>query len=600
MDTAKKFTIAVAVVGVILTLWGGLWGLLFTAVALSGVGSGDFMMPAILLLCAAYAAAGLGLLLKKPWGRQLTFGGTVAGLLLVLAGREAAILLAGFAAPFCSAAALLFFQARAAGTEIARPSKRVLTIGALLVVSITVFSVARGEIRQVLWDLRVDRWQSRCESSGDLEACGRYALELTLKRRDFADMRKGLALFDELCGDGVRAACKFTGHERSVMLQSWYRPDALQLEREERAARGCKQGNARACVVVADRGEQKLATKQGKKLCEQGEKLGCFAWVRSDPTSEEARQQACKAGFVAWCELDLSTRECLDGNWSVCADAAPDEAQTEIYEALAAVKARHVTNPALYGVSLAVPGLTEACAAGSAAACLGLGMNATADMNPFEHEAVPTRSLDATWGRACELGANAACYAYALRLLDRPFRETNRDLERAERLLGTACTRDHLRSCWLKVLELRDPSDGLDEYRRLVEQACEKSAPRTQSCSNWAAILAFDIDATPWPLVDSEAYHLLTRACRQHDVHQSCHRAAWMVTSDDKEPYANSTPPLPVQATSMVQSSCAGGYSRSCGVLFRAARGWSHLGLESESSLKAKICPQVPEACEEE
>ena len=210
-------------------------------------------------------------------------------------------------------------------------------------------------------------------------------------------------------------------------------------------------------------------------MCDDGETVACLA-----AADDERQSRICELGFLSYCDPWIPPETaCTDGDWMACDSTGHTGVEQRVVEALAKLgkstewPQRLENNPGMYGMSLPVEGLGAACKEDSAVSCFAMGLNATADMNPFEHGLVPTRSLDITWGKACELGVNAACYAYAIRLLDRPFKEPNRDEKRANELLSTACKRGHVDSCWLQALELLELPAEIDKYR-LREKICSQ------------------------------------------------------------------------------------------------------------------------------
>lgn len=461
----------------------------------------------------------------------------------------------------------------------AKPRLRRLLFGggAVLGVLVLLLAMAQSELENFIWELRYERWQEACAEDPDQrEACGRTALVQLGYPSSFDTMREGLATADRLCAEQkVHRACVLAARSRSPeRAEQMMGNDFLRDARERVAQAACSHGDNRGCFVAAWFSRLTVAQLESTaRACREGDEMACFAREMS-----KGPKPVCGEDVYGPC-MPPVPRACLDGGWEACPSEA-DPAARILTEA-----PTQWDNPAMFQVALDVEGLAASCEAGSAAACFVMGLNATADINPFDGEPQPLRSLNLSMGRACELGANIACYVFALRLLDVNF-NAKRETARARQLLDVACDRGHDDSCALRRQELYEYPRDLAAARRETEARC-RNDQRGEACMTWAHILAFDLGAEPFLRIEADAQHRFEDACRDAGSVSACQEATGV----------HGVAPLYVRSASLAGEACRGGDVYGCMLVFDHARHAQEFGMKTPDELRAEICPQLPAAC---
>lgn len=487
--------------------------------------------------------------------------------------------------------------------EVSARAKRYGTVVAIFGVALALTAAFRGEISGFLWDLKVDRWEARCAAQGDIEACGWWALDVINDPASFDAMRRAREAFEKTCRGGGHRGCEFVARMSSDASYAWFYGAGhyLGIERQRIANAACEKGDVRGCVVTSvlrrdlEPDRRELPVEASRRLCEDANAAACFA-LGNMVQSEAAATAACQARWGMNCALGHEPR-CLDGDFGVC---PTDGLDAEIHRALVEVSQDH-RNPARYAAAVRASDAAERCEAGSATACYALGLAATADVNPFTDEPA-VRSMEATFGRACALGAAAGCRIFALRLLDRPVAVPASDRTRAAELLQTGCALDDELSCWFEALAVAQLPEDLDRYRDAAERMCRLADFHPEvdrwACVSWAHVLAHDLDAEPWLALDSIGYAQHRDLCLQHKHARSCVEAARMVLGRglDASP---SVLPLMVQGARMAEIACRASSREGCQLLFEYAESTQRYGMKSPEQYREAICTQQAWICED-
>lgn len=551
----------------------------------------------------------------KPWGQRalLAAGGIsviTIGLIIVLEESLPVALL--FTAPCWIGALLVFSPWPNFGVLPASPLPKIAIDRRIAVLALglggltALLLLARDEIGELQQQMQNDKWEADCKKSGDAEGCGRWAMKLFFHPEQFDDMRQAVELSDKVCAEQlVHRACAFSAEFRHLhQWMTWSGVDhPYAAWRNEIALRACLDGDMRGCLVFGSlwwgdgppAPDVERVTTLSREACQSGDAIGCKAWASAsdDPDADRA---ACDAGFQGHCP-EQPIPGCLDGEFTACQDSDDPAAQAIGRDrTLVGVDAQLAlrSNPALYMVSLRGEEMSTHCEQGSGIACFAMGLNATADVNPFDEAPVPLNSLEVSMGRGCELGANISCYVFALRLLDRVKPEPT-EIQRANELLDRACQNGHGASCQLRLTTQPLPAD-LTRLRTETRRICERSPGATSACTTWSELLAHEIGAQPWLMLPYDAYAHARDGCLDAAAVRSCGVGAWIMLDAISRRH-DTVPPLYVQGTRLAEIGCRGGSTHACRDLFRFVENTQHYGMTPLDELRPKICGQVPDAC---
>lgn len=536
--------------------------------------------------------AGVRLLRKHDAAIRLLHGATILQLLiavLVLYTDHTLWFLGLSAVPAVISAALLTlpgFAPHVADHATGRRFAAVMVGALLLGGGGWLFASEAREIKQAL---HRDRLEEQCADSGAAEPCGRLAIAKIRDAESFATMREGRDELDALCARGNRKACRFAGYVRTRTYDDFFEEAAIELlaQRDREAHARCESGDATGCAIALWFEERPPAELVGKvkKSCLQQPSVACHAWAQHDVESNEAWDNACKAGFCPPASAPPEQR-CLDTGWACRSFAAdnPDAAYADLY---AAVGRGHVhTDPGLYWVTFKDGDYRPACEQGADIACIAAGRLLLGDLTSSRAapQLPPLADLDATIGEACDRGAALACLMYGVWLLDRPLGE-ERNIERASGLLDKGCAAGNLTACAMRTV---DPVVlGAEDDVRLdaLRGSCRGGAE--PYCTPFYHALTAQEDLTPWTMSDELGVPFFRKACLMDDF-GSCTHLAWLHIPQSRS--VGPFPPLRYTATDAAARACGANDRAGCEILLMTADEWWP---ETKPDLLRKICAQV-------
>lgn len=449
--------------------------------------------------------------------------------------------------------------------------------------------------------IHLERWRTGCESGESLEACGRLALDQMRNGVDTAEMSRGLAEWERLCvEEKISRACRYTAVVRSLDKDfEWLLGDASVDRFEaglEETSGACSDGDARACLIVRSISTNPPAVPATvTEACKRGdEPLACAAVTIDARTADRTGDPR---------------ENCRAGDWKRCAEVAPADgphadAQRRALAVLAgAATESHVGNLGLRGVSVAdAAGFADACEDGLAESCVALGLSGEpASAEGWIRPTPDTRWLKATYGRACDLGMNAACLTHAVRLLDRPILQTV-DAAAAKRALEPGCERGDQRACWWGWLASRSVDDDpRDLVETLGARCTEPRPPSPAACKIYGATLAVQSGATPWVRNDLFALVRLEQSCRNLGDVESCEMFARLMHRHLDSPMQSIVIPLYDRTHTAAKIACEGGDEPGCAELVETARRRGEVGpglapMNAEE-LKAELCERDEDFC---
>lgn len=519
--------------------------------------------------------------------------------------------------------------------EINRPLVRhvlVLTLG------LVVLGLTMSELPQIVKSLRHERQQSQCEETGEADACGPLAQRLLSHGETVEEWKRGYEIKTDLCEKGVGVACRRLGYLHSFVrahTEDEAKPLLAHIDRV--AFEACLNSDSRGCMLVrlnAKRSDTSLGDdeydrvfKTSLELCEQGDIWACrtvFSFAMTEEKKREtghvsAADTLCKDGFVFACAQEdiVQDEQENENTWDACRhDVDIETCFTAHYNV-----PKHPHRKVIVGVlnwlgdgtnytvavendiglwglkPFEIEGLNEACDDDVAEACLALGVNAAADRRgQLLPELDRIADYDRTFFRACELGMNAGCLAYAERLLNRPLGEERR-VDRAHKALRIACERDDERACWL--LALNDTPESVDEdtYEAALIRACKAQKtefyPRAP-CRELTFYWAHQMGATPWLFSERLSRARLKEHCLGKQGRWSCAGLSWARPEKHKGVLDTSLPPWHIQTFSTAMRSCKKKNEWACEHMFRIARDYPVHDEDEVNELRQRVCKVFP------
>ena len=505
---------------------------------------------ATLLLFVIPIVAAAGLLWRRSWARWVSLVVAVfwAGSAAVLASdmeggwRFMMVFLGGMYAPTL----LLWlppvgrhFQGDStpadheSGKRWARPI--VLLIGGVYLLSFV--SDEAGDAKRA-----VQRYQQqqKCDETGDENACANAAMLAARTATTVAEVRNAMTQFRKVCDDhGNGLACTWWAHIHGsrTLGALWDGAEILRTDRRRKLRKACKSGDSRACWAWSVLGEEVRKPPDADQKCTSGDAYACELLAQTadeGPLGAGARERACKAGWRRFCdELQLDDRSrCWRGVTKACAAAAESAQGAERDAYLVMASRTSAANVGFVGVAPETDsGFTDACSSGSAPACFVAGLWLVREEGKqWRNSLPPVAELDATFGRACELGMDAACLAYATRLLDMP-NPKDQKIERANTVAQAACDRGDRASCWVRDYGPEIVTGDYEALRQSAKRTCMLGGEpyEAQSCQTLANLLAHELEASFTPMDDRVYFHLLRDICQSSQHPAACRRITQMI-----------------------------------------------------------------------
>ncbi len=539
---------------------------------------------------------------------------------------------------------------------------------AILVIGLVVLGLTLSEMPDIVRNLKMSRWQSQCEESGDMQACGSHAQGLIQFSDQMKDWKAGLAGMRKLCTRGNSFACRKFGYLHSYTDTDDLKESASRMVRhlDQVAAQACREGDGRGCYVVKGRhrnssrvienhdellarstelcdegdvwacravylfamdegGQHPVPSEHSVRalstLCEDGFVLGCRGLAMKAPEEIEMARDFCEAHpssgvcmkvgqAIDSTEPSFYLRSCRAGLLPACEKAIGalvENPYRDIIEPL--YRALHEAQPkplqafgdvgfwSIEPLDLPRERLDEACAADVAEACFALGIEISKDRrDALEPELGKVADYDVTFRKACNLGFDPGCLAYAERLSNRFIGERRR-LDRAEEALEIACERGQASACWLIDVDDELIRGEVDRYGQMLEDAC-RHQPAVETyrgpCRELAYYWAWKLDATPW-LFSERVSRALSREHCIDTGKWSCAQVIWMRASTVDWPLTTTSPPWHIEEFTAGKKSCKHRNLWACHQTMRISREFPAVPEEKEEEFKDSVCKVLPD-----
>lgn len=497
----------------------------------------------------------------------------------------------------------------------------------MLFLGLVVIGLTLSELPQIVDSLRMARWKSQCAETGEPDSCGPYARRLLHRGTTPGEWQRGFELKRELCERGNSVACRRSAYLMSyVDTQSEDWSDDLFADVGRVALEACANKDSRGCFVARMNADNISTTSDDERdplleasqtLCDEGDIWACrvvFSYafqtnrMKPDELDLSLLTDLCDQGFEVGCPEQKQKKNrgaCLEGHVENCELARYDIPKhphratlIQIYESLAATQKR-TFDIGLWAVEpIEHDGLVEACEDDVPEACLALGLKVgEGRRGDLEPELDRLADYDRTFLRACKLGLNLGCLAYAERLLNRPLGEKRRT-DRADEALDIACENGEERACWLRALDHTPERTDPEIYEAALIRACKAQTsegfPRAP-CRELAYYWANEIGATPWLFSERLSFAQVKAHCEGPRGKWSCAQMAWMRKAPVESVLETSVPPWHVQNFSAAMKSCKKRNEWSCGQMFRIARDYPVMHDETLAQLKENVCEALPE-----
>lgn len=643
----------------------------------------------VLIAMPAALAGGVGLMSRAGWSRRLaqvaTLVPALAGLLnlatdpswvlvimALIVGGPGLVIFAGLSVKDVRMA---FEGDESLGTSLKATARVVV----LLVIGIVVIGLTLLQLPDIVQELRMSRWESQCEETGETSPCGKYGQGLIRWSDSNEDRKTGLEIIKNLCDKGDSFSCRRYGYFMSYIDTSRLKASQMKIlgDVEAIASKRCLEGDGRGCFISKLRFEwptdildnrTELLTRS-VELCREGDIWACRAVYRFGVVESEkiqavdaddyryAVEKLCDDGFVVACAtldesdeedqaklreicrerpamsacailaeklgdsaFELRRRFCLEGglgSCSIAADGVPEEEPyrdvvVALYKAMGELSGpKNTTLHSDLGfwkvepVDFEVATLETACDEEVPEACFALGISVSGDRR---RDLVPDlgklADYDRTFMRACRLGMNTGCFAYAERIMNRPIGERRR-VDLANEAFEIACERGNEIACWYIDID-DDLIKGVPkDYEELLMRGCraqDRVQTRRGACRELAYYWAHEFGATPWLFSERRTRALVRKHCAGPAGKWSCSYLAWMRRRPTRPLITSASPPWHIENFTAARKACKRRNLSTCDQMFEIAHDYPAVDESTVEELKAGVCEVLPDvdACKED